>query len=410
MGERSANAAIKGYFYQFDHTIIQILSASSKDSTVFVEGVEDIDLLDGDSQVFIQCKYYEGSEYNHSLIKNSVIQMIRHFHKCGCATSNKLKYKIYGHYGKGQEKLPSTIDSEFLKKHFLTYSESGITHEVHKELSIDDAQLKKFLRFLEVDINAKSYNSQQLEIENSLTSQIVECKEGDAKDFFYPRAINFIQKLAVEKKEVDRKTTKSKFLNEINKKEAVFSLWLKHKFGDEHYARVIKKKYFSSRQMKTPKAGRIFILDLTSEFDVAKLSALLIKICNRFSHVEHIRTPDADRFCPYLLPLGMTPDNLIDLKNDLFNSGVKFSDGYPFNGSKFSVSHLMLDPSKQNLTKLKFIPSVTDLPVVLSAITGMAIEVFDFYKTTPVPDIKITSSVQHQKIKIDTVYFINEVI
>lgn len=76
MTNRSANATIKGYFYQFDHTIAKLLEATTPQTSVVVEGIEDIDLNNGNENIFIQCKYYEGSEYNHSLIKDAVIQML----------------------------------------------------------------------------------------------------------------------------------------------------------------------------------------------------------------------------------------------------------------------------------------------------------------------------------------------
>jgi hypothetical protein len=79
MTDRSATATIKGCFYQFDQTIVRLLEAS-KQASVTVEGIEDIDLDDGDKSAFVQCKYYEGTEYNHSVIKDAVIHMLRHFH------------------------------------------------------------------------------------------------------------------------------------------------------------------------------------------------------------------------------------------------------------------------------------------------------------------------------------------
>jgi len=84
MTNRSANATIKGYFYQFDHTILQILQAASGNSSVVIEGIEDVDIEDGDDSVLVQCKYYEGTEYNHSQIKKAVVQMLLHYHKAGC--------------------------------------------------------------------------------------------------------------------------------------------------------------------------------------------------------------------------------------------------------------------------------------------------------------------------------------
>ena len=47
MTNRSATATIKGYFYQFDQTIVRLLEAT-KHGSITVEGVEDIDLDDGD--------------------------------------------------------------------------------------------------------------------------------------------------------------------------------------------------------------------------------------------------------------------------------------------------------------------------------------------------------------------------
>lgn len=410
MNNRSANATIKGYFYQFDHSIIQLLSASNSDAVVLVEGIEDIDLVDGDDGVLIQCKYYERTEYNHSVIKDAVIQMLRHFHGNECKQPQKLKYRIYGHYKGGQDKFPSNIDLAFLKKHFLTSSVYKKIHEVHVELAIDDVRLNRFLKLLEIDVRAKTYDDQQREVEKLFVSQIRDCKMEDVQTFYYPIAIHTIQKLAIRKNEADRRITKKQFLDEVNKKEAVFSSWLLRKFGNEYYARFIKRKYFQSRSTKVSKAARIFILDIAAEFDVAKIVALLAKIGTKFSHVEHQRTPAQDRFCPCVLLRGVRPEDLIQLKGHLLSSGIKLVDGYAFLGAAFSPKDLAIQPTKENLIKLRFIPSADQVGLVISSIVGMSIEIFEFYKDAPVAGIKLASQVLHHKIKIGTVHFINEVI
>jgi hypothetical protein len=145
MASRSAHATIKGYFYQFDHTIIRLLSAANAEAVVVVEGIEDVDLTDGRDEVLIQCKYYAATEYNHSVIKDAVIQMVRHFHSNGCKASKSQKYRIYGHYSGGQEKLPGVVDVEFLKQHFLTFAADKVVTLVHADLGLDDTTLKKFL-------------------------------------------------------------------------------------------------------------------------------------------------------------------------------------------------------------------------------------------------------------------------
>jgi hypothetical protein len=64
MSNRSADSTIKGYFYQFDFTILQILNASDNDE-ITVEGIEDVDISNINETIAIQCKYYESTEYNH---------------------------------------------------------------------------------------------------------------------------------------------------------------------------------------------------------------------------------------------------------------------------------------------------------------------------------------------------------
>lgn len=43
--DRSAVSTIKGYFYQFDYTILQLLRLENMSDKVMVEGIEDIDVM-----------------------------------------------------------------------------------------------------------------------------------------------------------------------------------------------------------------------------------------------------------------------------------------------------------------------------------------------------------------------------
>lgn len=410
MTTRSAHATIKGYFYQFDHTIVQLLEATTKQSSVVVEGIEDIDLNDGNLSTFVQCKYYEGTEYNHSLIKDAVIQMFKHFHSSGCPNDNKFKYRIYGHYKEGQTKLSKNFGIAFLKKNFLTYEHKKITHEVHSELGVDDHEILIFQSLLNIDLFAPSYDDQQKKITKLLISQIPGCNAEDANVFYYPNAINVIQKLAIQSDAKNRKITKEKFVSEVNRKDNVFSLWLRQKFGEDYYAKRIKRKYFKFSSTKVPKASRFFVIDMTNEFDLSNAVRLLANIGNKFSHVEHQRTPPQDRFCPYILLRGINQQDLVSLKEGLLRLGIKLADGHPFNGSAFSPAHLATVPTKENLIQVKFVPDVDKLASVISAITGTSVEIFDFFKSAPLEATCVPLNVPHHTIKIDTTYFINEVL
>lgn len=408
MTERSATATIKGYFYQFDQTIVRLLEAT-KYGSVTVEGLEDIDLDDGDESAFVQCKYYEGTEYNHSVIKEAVIHMLRHFHAAGCPSDHAFRYRLHGHYRGGQHKLALPLTDEFLKEHFLTYTKEGQVHKVHEELRITDAQLANFRGLLVIDVNALSYDDQQAHVLKLLASEIPECTAADALTFFYPLAINVVQGLAIETDEAKRKITKAQFLKAINRKDVVFSAWLREHLGREYFARMIRRKYFYFGKTKTPKAARFFVIDMTNEYEVGQATRMLIRIGQRFSHKEHQRTPAADRFCPYVLLRGVTPEQLIELKASLWSQGVVFNDGYPFQGAEFLPAMLAADPTKEKLWTIKIVPSEQQLPPTISACTGSVVEVYDFYKDVPLDSSLVPKARGLHSIKSNSAYLLQEV-
>lgn len=411
MTNRSAHATIKGYFYQFDHTILQILEATSDNSSVIIEGIEDIDIEDGSNNVLVQCKYYEGTNYNHSVVKDAVIQMLRHYHNAGCLVQQNLRYCIFGHYQGGQEKLKQPFDLNFFKNHFLTYTDqSKIKQQENVRLGITDEQLAHFLNLLEININAPSYETQQSQVIAQLKKQIPSCEEEDAKAFYYPNAINEIQKHAVKKDISDRKITKTKFLTAINRKEIVFSQWLHAKFGDEYYAKSIKRRHFKFPSTKVPNTSRIFIIDTAGEFDIFRVTSLLESIGRRFSHVEHNSTPQRDRFCPYVILRDPTPQDLVALLTNLLRHGIKLQDGYPFKGADFHPTHLATSPTKDRLIQLKFIYDLEHIKSLVAELKGSSIEIFDFFKSHPVPVQFIPSGTPYHAIKIPSTYLIKEVI
>lgn len=408
MTNRSAHATIKGYFYQFDHTIVRILAASSHAASVTVEGIEDIDLSDGDEGILIQCKYYEGSEYNHSIVKDAVMHMLRHYHKGGCNPAQTLRYRLYGHYACGQDKLPADFDVAFMKKHFLSYKAEGVLHELHAELSIDDGQLAGFRHLLEIDLRASSYDKQQAEALRLIQANVPGSRHEDTEAFYYPNAIHAVQCLAVEADEARRKISKAEFLASVNRKEAVFSLWLRKKFGDDYYARLVKRKHFTFPGTKVPNAARIFALDATAEFDLGSLTQALMRIGKRYSHVEHRNTNAADRFCPYVMVSGLSVPELVSLKENLVLQGTELCDGHAFDGAKFSAKRLARVPVKDSPTKLKFIATPQQLAPLVSSISGVPVELFDFFKSAPLDGAHIPAGIPHHRIPTDTIYIINE--
>ena len=91
MSNRSANATILGYLYQFDFSISKILDTPENDE-IELEGLEDIDITQDNEKNLYQCKYYSETEYNHSVIKDAIIAMFTHFQK---NKDKKYRYYLY---------------------------------------------------------------------------------------------------------------------------------------------------------------------------------------------------------------------------------------------------------------------------------------------------------------------------
>src|SRR3546814_6678631 len=89
---------------------------------------------------------------------------------------------------------------------------------------------------------------------------------------------------------------------------------------------MIRRKFFKFKTTKMPKASRIFVIDMTGEYEARKAAAMVIKLADFFSHQELVRTPPQDRFCPYVLLRGLDPEELIELKANLWEQGVKRSE------------------------------------------------------------------------------------
>jgi hypothetical protein len=410
MTSRSANAAIKGYFYQFDHTIVQLLRAPTPNTSITVEGIEDMDVEAADEDSLIQCKYYEGTDYNHSVIKDAVVQMLRHFGENDHTNRTRKKYQIHGHFKDGQDKLPAALDLPFLKKHLLTFKEKEVARHAHIELNLSDTDLAQFLSTLTINIHGKSYEAQQLEVESLLKSHINSADSLDLRLFYYPLAINAIQTLAVQKSETDRSITKSEFLKKIGKKDVVFSSWLEQKFGHEYYAKSVKRRYFQSATTKLACSARIFVFNVGKDPNLGELRDLLTKLGLRYSHKELKRTPAHDRFCPYVLIPEATPDEMAAIKRLLMESGILIHDGYPFLGSQFSPELLAAPPSSEALYKIKFIPSAGHLLELRAKIKKMPVELFEFYRLAPNPTIPSMASVKHHQIRADSIEIIKEMI
>ena len=408
---RQANAPIRGYFYQFDKSIIEILE-SNNDEIIIIEGIEDIDIASNNEDTLIQCKYYEGTSYTPAKIKKAIMLMAKHFSK-NVDRRKKYTYHLYAYFKDGHEKHIDNFDIEYLKKTFLTYKHRDVEHRVYEELGLSDQQLEIFYSLLKIDIHAKKYEEQE-EYLDQLFKKNFSIKDEEKIKLFRMRADYIVKRLAIEKDQSTRGVTKRDFCTDVESQNNIcFDRWLKEKYGEQYYAKSIKKNIFTfSDATHIPHAQRVFIIDVGADINTSEqeLVELIKKISDRYSSKNRFKNKSTTPlFCPFLLLRNISTEDLLKTKNRLYSASLKFSDGHIFSGSGFRENEFLAPLDESNPIRLRIFSTEKEMYDILSQIKE-EIKVYDFNKETPIQRKKLPSNAIYHPIKIDRIHIIKEAI
>ena len=136
---RQANNTIKGYLYQFNKSILEIMNAD-EDASITLEGViEDIDIELSGSTTTIQCKYHEDKKYHISSVAAPILEMICHYHECSVIGKN-MSYVLYAYYADNVKSIDKEAFIDYIKE--TTNKEIQISY-FHRIYEIPDEELRK---------------------------------------------------------------------------------------------------------------------------------------------------------------------------------------------------------------------------------------------------------------------------
>ena len=370
---REAIATIKGYYYQFDYFILQLLYLPNDTDTVCIEGIEDVDVtIEGNKDV-IQCKYYEGTTCSPSVIAKAIRPMVQHF---STNRHENISYKLYGRYASGEETIPIPLTIDFLKNKLLTFKKDKITHVLHEELNIDDEVLHDFLHRFSLMLRAEDYDDQVNHVITQLRQKF-QCSDFEAKYFFYNNALNFVKSVAVKANQSDRIVSKECFLREINTKRVIFDEWYKERVGYLHYYKEAKKEFFSLINISP--ADRLFLIECDSSIADQDLVRLIMEVSKRWSKFS-AREPLA--FCPYFFFYKILPNRMIRLKKLLFNNDFHIWDGHEFLGAEFSSQSLLRNVSNVLNIRAKIINEIHYIDILITE-SNRRKELYQFYLLEP---------------------------
>lgn len=392
--DRSAVSTIAGYFYQFDRSILSILGLSGAKDSVAIECIEDIDVHTATETTAVQCKYYEKSEYNHSVIKPAVMFMLAHYKAGLTAGRSAIQYQLSGHFASGQDKLVLPFDIDFLKSNFLTTVSKDKTIRKHEELDVSDSELEHFLKLLSIDVNAAKFNDQFQAIIECLVKQF-KCSPFAAEFFYYNSALRVIKELAIEPDEALRATTRGAFIKRIDTSSYLFDEWFIAKLGATTYYRGLRNEFFAAGVNVSP-ADRLFIIHAACDtYSRNAVKTLLKTISRKYSKLSK---RDAKPFSPYVLLVGVDDSELAGLKQELHNEGVRFVDGYDFKGAQFNAGSISRPASAGAGPDLRLFCDLAEArQTFLSFQRSRAI--YEFYRAESVADFG-DSAITHTRFQI----------
>lgn len=395
---RDAVATLKGYYYQFDYFILRLLEAVTDDTVVVLEGMEDVDIKTATETTAVQCKYYAGTDYSHSKIAQPIRFMLKDYinHHPG----RTLKYKLYGYYRSGTEKLTLPLTTEFVKKHFLTYTEKGISHEFHTENGITDDQINSFIADLNIDFNAKEYEQQEKDVLRAI-KKVFRVRTEHQAETYYNFALGKIRTLCTSPDIEDRQVKKGDFIKQLKANaNATFDAWYLEKKGRKKYCQLIRAKYFSAYNVSPSK--RFFLID-SKGADAIQVVKVLKQLKDKYAKFGSRETKP---FCPYVYVHNISEEEIKQVIRQLLDEQYSVIDGYAFKGAEFDAQRLASNIQNDQRVDLKILYSVDELNQTLALIRANK-QIYQFYLDAPYFDTEVGGD---EKIYIDELGDINAII
>lgn len=406
--KREATASIRGYFYQIDATLLAILDADLDDEVV-IEGVEDFDRYSLGEIAYNQVKYCESQNLTNSVLREPLHKFFLHFY--GLKETERLdrKYILYGHYKEINIAIDNFTSDRF--KEVMTYfkieKDKSRTKKSHlDEVQCSDEFIKLFCSKFEIR-PAKELSEQRDEVVAKLRAN-QGVSEVEATGFHHPRAFDFVATRATKKEHVDRITSLRELQENLKGTQAIHHSWLLREKKTIEYARHMRKLYFL--QQNAAGVIRVFIIEVDKNTDYQQISDQVLEIAKKWSSYKSLRTPNAERYAPFVMLRGAEESLLQEVKNSLYEQGVEFVDGYPYYGSPFRADHVRLTQTKEREIAVRLVNDLGQLNETLQEMDRKPRHIYDFFTNKPVTLSLIGSNIRGFSIPIEKITHIKNII
>ena len=306
---RTAGAAIRGYKYQFDKTIIELVEADDK-SIITIEGIEDYDRTSCEVCESVQVKYLHAQSFSLAIIREAIHLMLAN------STQNLNRwYRLYIHCGDLTKFVPK-LDLDALKECLTKRSTGQPPIEFFKRYTVD--QLTDFCTRLSLEAGL-SYEDQREQAINALMREF-RCSAEDCYDLFLPASRDVVSEIAIKSSISDRSLTKRNFLSHINRRHQMYTRWHAQHVGEVRFVAAMKRRVRAANAVDGTKQ-RVVIINQSSLATEDALS-LAIRLNDSYSKKALKNTN------PWTLIVDASEAEVAAFKCKLLSAGLEINDGW----------------------------------------------------------------------------------
>lgn len=322
--------AIKGFTYQFDKSLLEVLKNKQKD--IQIEQVQDVGIDD----YYIQVKYKETQKYTHSKIRPAITQLL------DCHIADRTRgFSLYCYFkDKSSQKLFLTED---LLDEILGNTKDSYTQDDKKSF-IENFTLEFSENF------EKQFKNLIKEIVGSF-----DLKNDEEATAYHSILRAKLLDTALNKKVKSRVINFQILKTYAAKNERVLFELAHYKYlKNERYLKYLKKEYFTFKKINIPTKERLFAIELDDSIKDSDILQIVTNIKSRYFKKDI--SP-----APYICLMNIKADTVRLLKQKLWDKGLFFADGTHFSGDRFRIVDLISDTHTNHSTATFKLVSLEDL-------------------------------------------------
>ncbi|MBY6951338.1 hypothetical protein [Clostridium botulinum] len=325
--------AIKGFLYQFDKTMIELLK-NDEDTVICIEKIQDINYED----YIIQVKHKETADFSNSKVRDPIIQLLELYSR-----DSSRKFCLYGYFKDIKPNVVKFTKVEQLDE-ILKYRDTVKTQKLQVRFPQD--LRKGFINNFTLCFGEDFKN--QFKYLLGMIKKIFGLKTIDDAIIHHSLIREKLFELAIKPDESDRHITRRKlkeYLSQCNKN--IFYGYYDAFLGREKYIELVKKQYFTIKYANLNKFERLFVIDCIGDYDETTVRKIVDSISNKY--YKQNKSP-----APYICFRRIPYEVLANVKRGMLDDEIKFSDGTYFDGDRFRSDRLKYD-GDTNDVKVKII-------------------------------------------------------